>query len=478
LLQRTFAKLLFGTKESATGQVVSFTHVGQPVWHERNYEQFSREGYVRNAIAFRCITLIAQSAASIDIDLYNKKTKKEIEEHALLSLLNRPSPTKTGSELIESLITFLKISGNAYIEGVSARRSGAAPTELYSLRPDRMRVIAGPKGLPSGYEYEANGQKHVWEVDQVNGYSPIKHLKLFHPIDDWYGLSNMEAGAFSIDQHNEASAHNMAVLQNSAVPSGALVLKPVTSEGQVKHAPQNIIDAAEARLQQMYTGSKNAGRPMVLGGNVDWIKIGQSLEELEMTESKLDSARDICNTFGVPHVLIVPGQSTYNNVAEAKLALYEETVLPLLDWILDHLNSWLTPQFGDSLALKVDTDSIDALSPRREEKRKTYIDLFDKKIVTRNEVREALGYEAIEGRPDFDPQSHEVGVIKDLMNAGKLSKETGWTQLSRWGVLPADLIAKDEQEKLDGETETSDGLLGLEDDLPLPTPLPKPPVAP
>lgn len=453
----------FERKVSAAGSAVVATRVGTAIWTDRDYAKFAEEAYVRNVIANRCIQMIAQSAAFIPLMLVERskdgKKGREIEDHPLLTLLNRPSPMSTGSELIESIVSYLKLSGNAYIEAVGPQRSGAAPIELYSLRPDRMKVVPGRSAIPMAYEYEANGNVVRWDVDQVNGRSPILHLKQFHPTNDWYGLGNVDPGAFSIDQHNESSSHNMAILQNGAAPSGALMFKPVASEGRLLNAPSSVIEEASKRLTEMHTGARNSGKPFVLGGNVDWVRFGQTLQELQLNESKLDAAREICSAFGVPHILLIPGQSTYNNNREAKLALYEETVLPLFDWLLDHINIWLTPQFSDNIKLVADLDSIDALSVRRDEKRKTFIELFDKKLVTRNEVREGLYYDDAVNRPEFDPTQFEISAITTLMGSGKLSKETGLTQLKAWGILPADLDVQAEIDRIDSEAPAAGGIV-------------------
>lgn len=464
-LQRQALKVLgLEAKVSAAGTAIVATQLGSPVWSKRNFAQFADEGFIRNAIAFRCIELIAGSGAAIPLALFDKRSKKEVEEHDLLKLMNRPAPNKTGAELIQSVISYAKIAGNSYIEAVGPTTRKAAPQELYSLRPDRMRIIPGNGGIEAGFEYEANGVVVKWQTDPISGYSPILHLRNFHPLDDWYGLSAMEPAAYSIDRHNESGAHNMAVLQNGAVPSGALAMKPVTINGQAVSAPQDIIEKAEKRLKEQYSGAKNAGRPFVLGGNVEWMTFGQSMEELQLTESKLDAARDICTAFGVPFILLVPGQSTYNNNREAKLALYEETVMPTMDWLLDHLNNWLSPQFGDNLELRCDYDSVEALSIRREEKRKTFVEMYKEKLVTRTEVREALNYETLEGMPEFMAQSHEVTAIVTLVNNNKLSKETGWEQLKLWGMLPPDFTPEQEQQRLDeqAENDVANGLLGME----------------
>jgi phage portal protein BeeE len=57
----------------------------------------------------------------------------------------------------------------------------------------------------------------------LNGLSPILHTRLFHPLNDHYGLSPIEAASVAIDTHNAASRWNKSLLDNAARPSGALV---------------------------------------------------------------------------------------------------------------------------------------------------------------------------------------------------------------------------------------------------------------
>lgn len=377
-------------KVSEAGPIVSMPYVGRPVWSDRDYANFAREAFVINAVAYRCVKLIAGSASTVSWLL--KQGDREIQQHDLLKLLDRPSPTVGGSFFFEALYAYLLLSGNTYVEGVGPKNK--APKELWNLRPDRMKPIPGRYGLPSSYEYEVNGQTKTWQVDEINGTGPIFHLREFHPINDWYGMSRVEPAAMSVDRHNAASAHNKALLDNGARPSGALVFEPVSSgTGQpAKTAPAEVIKAAEERLKERYGGPDNAGKPLVLGGNVKWEEMGFSPKDMDFGESKNDAARDICTAFGVPHILIVPGSATYNNYREAKLELWEETILPLIDRTKDGLNIWLGPKFGENLMLEPDLDSIPALEPRRESKRKTVVELMDKGLIDDDEAREMLQF--------------------------------------------------------------------------------------
>ena len=378
-------------KASAVGALVSFQNVGQARWMDRRYDKLAEEGYKRNVVAYRCIRIIAHGAAGVPWLLYNA-AGKEIEEHPLLDLLQRPNPQQAGAALFETFYSFYLISGNSYLEAVTA---GGAPSELWPLRPDRMKIIPGPKGQPAAYDYMAGGQTYRFPVDAARGVSPVLHWKTFHPLDDWYGMSPIEAAAYAIDQHNAAGAWNQALLQNSARPSGALVYAP-------KEGPANLNDEQFKRLKrqvdEQYGGAANAGRPMLLDGGLDWKEMSLSPKDMDFLNTKLQSARDVCAAFGVPPMLVgVLGDATYANFKEARLALWEDTIMPFLDGGTDALNQWLVPAFGEGLRLDYDDDAISALGPRREE---LWARMQAAQFLTTNEKREALGYEPVDGGDD------------------------------------------------------------------------------
>ena len=420
-------------KSSAAGSTISGHNVGQPIWTPREYSQFALEGYVKNAIDYRCIVMIAQAVSSIPLLVFDGD--KEVDSGELIELLRRPAPGMTTPFLFEAMASYLQIAGNGYLESVGPSRKSAPPKELWALRPDRMKVIAGGKGLPSGYKYEANGKTRRWDIDPQTGASEILHIKRFHPANDWYGLSPTEPASFSIDRHNEAAAHNMAVLQNGAVPSGMLIIKPIEKDGKVISAPQEFIDATEKALMARHAGSSNHGKPLVTNGNVDWVSLAMTMEQLQLNESKLDAAQDICIARGVPIDLLLPGQSTYNNKREAKLALYEETVLPLQGMILDHLNIWLCPRFGDNYRIEPDRDAVEALSLRREIRQENTMKLWESGLISRDEGREALQFEP---EPNLPQRSIDATTLTALVTAAETNvtmMKPLWTYLRYTGLI-------------------------------------------
>jgi uncharacterized membrane protein len=180
---------------------------------------------------------------------------------------------------------------------------------------------------------------------------------------------------------------------------------------------------------------------MVLGGNVEWIQMGMTPLEMDFEALKDDAARDICIAWGVPHVLIVKGASTFNNISEAKLELYEDTVIPTIDLVASELNNWLTPQFGDGLFLSPDLDSVSALEPRRESKRTSTMELFKSGLLDGEEAREALQY----GPRSKDAVSNVDASILTALIAS--APDVGMVPLTRYmlsvGLVPAGTSEED-----------------------------------
>ncbi len=389
----------YSAKDNPAAPLLVQFSAHQPKFTPRQYDKLAFEGYQKNVIAYRCIRLISQTAAAVPFALYKGKgvNRVRLHDHPLLDLLTRPNPTQGGAELFEALYAFSLIAGNGYLEAVGP--AGGSPRELWTLRPDRMRVIPGVQGVPEAYRYTVDGKWVDFPVDPLTGRAHVLHIRHFHPLDDWYGMSPIEAAAVSIDQHNDAARWNASLLQTGGRPSGALVYSPSTPDApDTLTAEQRQILKGE--LERFFTGHDNAGRPLVLEGGLDWKEMSLSPKDMDWLAGKDVSAREIALAFHVPSQLIgIAGSQTFANFEQARLALFDDAVLPLIDHVKDALNNWLTPQFGDDLEVEYDADKVEALNLRRQQ---VWDRLSAASFLTLNEKRAALGYAPIEGGDSLD----------------------------------------------------------------------------
>ena len=381
------------TKNSS---MVGYFGVGSTQPTNYQYEDLASEGYMKNAIVYRCVNEIAKGASGVPFKICNADGD-EIENHPAKSLLNRPNPLQSYSEFMNALFGYLLLSGNSYMLKVAGISN--VPKELHLLRPDRITISGGRGAMPARYDYKVNGRTEaVYDVDQDSGFSELKQTKLWNPLDDFYGLSPLNAAAVEVDQHNLSSKHNINLLNNGARPSGAVIFKPKDSDGFATSLTAGQRQQLMTDLNNRFSGTDNAGRPMLLEGDFDWKEMGLSPKDMDFINLKHMSATDIAMCFGVPSQLVgVPDAQTYSNVAEARLALYEETILPMLSKVQSDINEWLMPQFSEDVYFKFDTDEIPALSERRKRIYENVIGAVKEGIMTRNEARERLGLNAIDG---------------------------------------------------------------------------------
>ncbi|AJE46399.1 phage portal protein [Celeribacter indicus] len=388
------------TKASATGPVVAaVSGVGRVAWSPRDTVTLTRVGFTGNPVGFRSVKLIAEAASALPLVLQDRTAR--FEAHPLLTVISRPNPAQGRAELFEALYAQVLLSGNGYLEAVGTW--GRVPEELHVLRSDRMSLVPGADGWPVAYDYAVGGRRHRFHV--ADGHSPVCHVKSFHPSDDHYGLSPIQAAATAIDVHNSASRWSKSLLDNAARPSGAIVYRGADGQGALS-ADQ--YDRLLSEMETHHQGARNAGRPMLLEGGLDWKPMGFSPSDMEFQKTKEAAAREIALAFGVPPMLLgIPGDATYANYQEANRAFYRLTVLPLVAKVTAAVGHWLSEMTGEALELKPDLDQVPALSVERDAQ---WARVAGADFLTAEEKRAMLGLPPLGmERAGADPAAQEEG---------------------------------------------------------------------
>jgi HK97 family phage portal protein len=365
--------------ETKAAGFLSLAAEGRASWTGRSYAALSREGFMKNPVAHRCVRLVAEAAACVPLLIY--ENGRERAGHPLAALMRQPNGRMGGPDFFEALYGHLLLSGNAYVEPLTV---GGELRELHLLRPDRIGIVEGRDGWPEAYDYRAGGAVRRFPVDGEG--LGLLHLKLFHPLDDHLGFPPLAAAQMALDLSNAAASWNKALLDNSARPSGALVYQP--KEGGNLSPDQ--YDRLRRELDDGYSGPMRAGRPLLLEGGLDWKAMGLSPKDMDFVEARNGAARDIALAFGVPPMLLgIPGDNTYANYQEANRAFYRLTVLPMLSRTAASLSAWLARAYGDGLSLEPDLDRVAGLAAERGE---LWARVGAADFLTDEEKRQAVGY--------------------------------------------------------------------------------------
>lgn len=391
-----------------------YNWLGQSViWNNESDDTYIKQGYQKNATVYSIINLITNAASTIPFQVYEKVNENdlkryksassgmidgdsllkanllkkralvELEGHPLHELLERPNATQSYATWIKELIAYRKLTGNGYIYGISPESGANAGKyrELYVMPSQIMEIVSGGLMQPvKEYQIEYNG---TYKIPAEF----ICHIKDFNPYVDgtgshMYGQSPLQAGLRTLTTNNEATETGVKYLQNQTA-RGILM----SEEGDINEVQaQQLKD----KFRKQHQGSGNAGDVLITPKKLSWVNFGLSAADLSLIEQYNASVKDLCNVYGVPvQLLNNTDSSTYNNMKEAKKALYQNVVIPELLKIRDELNRWLVPQFGDNLYLDFDFSAV----PELQEETDKVVDQLSKAWwITPNEKRDAMSY--------------------------------------------------------------------------------------
>lgn len=391
IFDRALSAIGLERRDSQAAQARVVGKVGRPVYRASMFgsgqsdpRQYAPEA-MQAVVAYIAIQMVAKSFAAVPWEIKRQMRDGTLEDAAapdLQDLWGRTDPLTSGAQFRSQLATNLSLYGEAPVERFLI---GQRPKELYAVEPYAVGVVPGRTGMPQAYTYKQSGREVTFPVNVATGDCDLLFIKTYNPADHWRGLAPTIAAAKDIDANNAGKEWNAALLQNSAQPSGILTTQdPLTDEQRSR--------VAQA-LEQRYSGSANAGRPMVMEGPFDWRALGLSPNDMQWLEGNRETARQIAMAYGVPPMLLgIPGDNTYSNFREARLAFYDDTIIPMLRLVADEMNRWLTPRFGEGIQLRPDIESIEALSFRME-RRFEMVQQAD--FLTVDEKRQALGYEPL-----------------------------------------------------------------------------------
>jgi len=370
-------------EEKSSNAIRSIMQRNSATWSAREFVAFATEGYRDNPTVRACIMAKQKAAIECPIILVNEKGEA-VENHQILSLLNKPNPMQSWEKFLTQMIGSHDIAGEGDVLKIGIGQS----VELWPLRPDWLEITTFSMGLPVSCSYTPSDTYEESTVKQYQ-FSELMIWAEYNPLFRWRGLSPLYSAAYSIDTLNEYAKSNKAMLENGMTPSGVL------------WTDSEVSDTSFNRLQEQfngkYAGAKNSGKPMILDGGLKWQGMSFSPRDMEFVSGKRLSQLDVCQVLRVPPQIIgIEGSQTFANYEQARAAFYEDEVIPMVNGLLSELLNFLRKDFKlpPTYKLIVDADGITALEPRRAERNKVIDGLTSLKV---DEKRAAMGYQSTEG---------------------------------------------------------------------------------
>jgi HK97 family phage portal protein len=372
------------------------------IYGDYNYE--AREGkdlinsYLKVSPVFIATNMVSNAVADIDFVIHDKKRDEIIYNHPALDLINNPNPFIDGKLFINQLVSNYLLSGNAYIVKLM---DGKAKT--IELQVERSSDVSIMKNVNDGYanNYQTNqNNTAVYSRNVYNRFfsqagNELIHLRNTNTLDDYkyIGVSFFAGCVNEINMYIASIMHNYNFIKSGANPSGLLTHKgdmPLTQEQAV---------ALKQQIENTLKGSKNSGSVVVLGGDFDYKQTSQSIKDMDYQNLKEMIDRKIFQCLNIPVAKIQASAMTYSNLDVVKYDFYDNAVLPVFNTVARFLTSKLLVDYKNpDLVFTCDKSAIETLEAR---KITNVVDTYKNGLITRNEARTQIGYEASQNGDNF-----------------------------------------------------------------------------
>ena len=350
-------------------------------WAPSHYAAY----FATSAPVYSAVRLRADSVARPPLRVYRHIAAAGVPhrewvgpEHPAQRLLDRVNPHWTGGDLWRATETYLNLWGVAYWS--VERDELGMPTELWPLRPDRVRIVPDENEYIRGYLYTGlSGEQTAFASDE------IVRLRYFNPLDEYAGLSPIAPVRLTLDMGRDALLSNKSGLANDGSPGVVIHTDANPSEDEVKR----LLEDWESR----FSGPLNRLRPAVLSAGMKASKMGFSPKDMEYIRTLRWTVEEVARVFNVPKPLLHDlERATYSNIETARRMFWETCIVPELRFFEEKLTENLLPMFGEgSLMAEFDTSSIEALRESESERARRIQIYVSEGIMTPDEARAELG---------------------------------------------------------------------------------------
>ena len=344
---------------------------------------YVEKGYQDNPIVSAITTITAKHGSKAPWVIRSKRTGEVVRNTLLEALMERTNTDAVWSDFMQDLITQYVLTGN----GFAAMEKGTGvnegkPHAIFMIPSGETQIIIGDNHRSiAGYRVDFLSQ----EADIPA--SDVLHIKTPNPDYD-------KAGNFLYGQSPFRAARTSIHTYNDSVEAGLYILKNVGADKMLVNMTEDELgpegaDKLKQKLRNTGQGVKNRGNIVYSDSQLAVLDLSIDARNALLLEQRHQAAREICNVLNFPIQLVGVDAATYQNAKEAKKALWENVLIPILCEVRSGLNRWLTPFFGDNIYLDFDLSNIDALQEDKLMRGKAIREFAG--LVTINEARKMAG---------------------------------------------------------------------------------------
>ena len=384
----------------------------------QNSKQLIEKGFQTNADVYSVINWKAENAAVIPVyaeELKGEDWVRVDKSHPLQKLIDKPNPYQSRIEFEQQVYGFYDTTGNSFVYSprIEGGINNGQAQEMWVMPSQYTEIITGGWMNPiKGYRLEINGG-----LTEPLRFEDVMHMKTltldFGEGREFWGMSPLRAGLLALERSNSNYQYAASSFKNGGI-SGILETEKEPLAGNLSDEQR---EQAEQLIKSDYKGVLNNGKTMVTNSVTKWHQMGFSPVDLNLLQDKRATLRDICNIYKLSSILFNDNEnSTYNNVSEAKMSGYNDSIIPMKERYIEELMNWIGPSYGDNIRIKADYSGVAVLQKDKATQSVWLTQQVDSGQITRNESRVIQGLQPIELEAmDIPTVSFSTAPITDIM---------------------------------------------------------------
>lgn len=342
------------------------------------------------------VTTLAEEVSKFEPELYKTTIKggeivaEPVTDSPLLDLLDRFNGFTSRADGFYLTEAYLELTGDCfwYLEG---GENGGQPKAIYLLQPDKVELKIGEDGKVNSYIFKTIVDTKTKEVEYPA--EAILHVKTPNPTNPYRGHSVIEGIAQQLDIDAYATQTTRSFYENGMMANFALSTDQKLTSDQVQKL--------RAEMRSAYQGTANAFKVPIFGGGIEPKTLTMSSKDAEQIKQQTWLRDQIMAAFKNTKASLGITEDVNRANAEATIDFWRQSViLPKMQRIASAINEFIVPRYGENLILGV----CDPAGEDYDSQMNKAIKLKGAGIITRNEAREIVGYDQVEGGELFPEQ--------------------------------------------------------------------------
>ena len=339
----------------------------------------------------RPVNMLVNACASLDYDIKDKVhdgVASGTRQKTLNALLNfRPNPYQSAQDFRTAVFTDYVLEGNAFIHFDG--------TFMYHLPAAAVEILTDSKTFIRGYRY--NGAVDFQE-------SEVMYFRDISSDSIYRGASRLQSAERSVN-----ILYSMQQFQEQFFDNGAIFGMVLTTENTLSQVAK---EKTISYWLQRYSSKAGGKRPVILDSGLKPQQLAQtSFKDMDFDQSIKTHDEKIMRAIGVPPILLEGGNNA--NISPNLRLFYLETVLPINRKFISAIERY----FGYDV--EAITSSVSALQPELKDIAAYHSTLVNAGIISANEARTELRYEAKAGNDDLRIPANIAGSAANPSTGGR-----------------------------------------------------------